>query len=240
MAEAEVVSLEAQLVARALDGDGEAFARLVRPHLGLMFRLAMRSCRNPSIAEDAVQEGLAIAYRELGRYQPDTSLKAFLASIAARRAHTLFRGERRRKTREDAAAEPERPASPLDLLSAHRTRAVIQEVLASMPEKRREVAMLRLDANLTYAEIAECVGSTEGSARVLVHLALKELKQKLTEAGLAEFDAADEGASRAEGGGKPQGNSRADDDAKPQGNVRGLSEARSQRAKSAGAEEEQP
>lgn len=183
MAQADVVSLEAELVGRALDGDGQAFATLVRPHLGLMFRLAMRACHNQAIAEDAVQESLTIAFKELHRYTPGTSLKAFLTSIAIKRAHTLFRGERRRKTREDASAEPERAASPLELLSAERTAHLVREALSSMPEKRREAAMMRLDGNLSYAEIADAIGSTEGSARVLVHLALKELKQKLAEIG---------------------------------------------------------
>ncbi|MCA9626850.1 MAG: RNA polymerase sigma factor [Myxococcales bacterium] len=194
MAQADVVSLEAELVGRALDGDGQAFATLVRPHLGLMFRLAMRACRSEAIAEDAVQESLTIAFKELHRYTPGTSLKAFLTSIAIKRAHTLFRGERRRKTREDASAEPERAASPLELLSAERTALMVREALAAMPEKRREAAMMRLDGNLSYAEIADAIGSTEGSARVLVHLALKELKQKLAEIGVVHTEASPAGS----------------------------------------------
>lgn len=186
MPDADLVSIETELITRALDGDGAAFATLVRPHLGLMFRLAMRSCRNEAIAEDAVQESLTIAFRELSRYTPGTSLKAFLVAIAIKRAHTIFRGERRRKVREDASARPERAASPLELLSAARTAELVREALSQMPEKRREAAMLRLDGNLSYAEIAESIGSTEGSARVLVHLALKELKAKLAELGLAQ------------------------------------------------------
>ncbi len=195
MAQADVVSLEAELVGRALDGDGQAFATLVRPHLGLMFRLAMRACRNQAIAEDAVQESLTIAFKELHRYTPGTSLKAFLTSIAIKRAHTLFRGERRRKTREDASMQPERAASPLELLSAERTAQLVREALASMPEKRREAAMLRLDGNLSYAEIAEAFASKEGSARVLVHLALKELKQRLAEIGAVAAEANASGSS---------------------------------------------
>ena len=39
--------------------------------------------------------------------------------------------------------------------------------------------MLRLDGGMSYAEIADALGTSEGSARVLVHLALKEIKEKL-------------------------------------------------------------
>jgi DNA-directed RNA polymerase specialized sigma24 family protein len=48
-----------------------------------------------------------------------------------------------------------------------------------MPDKRRQAALLRLDAGLSYKEIAAALDSSEGSARVLVHKALKELKDRL-------------------------------------------------------------
>lgn len=173
------LSLEHELISRALDGDGRAFASLVEPHLGLLYRIALRACGDRAMAEDAVQEALTLAYRKLDRYQPGTSLRAFLATIAARQAQTLLRGERRRRAREDASAEPERMAGPAELLGAERLATRIRDALATMPKKRREVALLRLDGNMSYAEIAEAVGTTEGSARVLVHLALKELRETL-------------------------------------------------------------
>jgi RNA polymerase sigma-70 factor (ECF subfamily) len=173
------LSLEHELISRALDGDGRAFASLVEPHLGLLYRIALRACGDRAMAEDAVQEALTLAYRKLDRYQPGTSLRAFLATIAARQAQTLLRGERRRRAREDASAEPERMAGPAELLGAERLATRIRDALATMPKKRREVALLRLDGNMSYSEIAEAVGTTEGSARVLVHLALKELRETL-------------------------------------------------------------
>lgn len=180
------LSVEHELVARALDGDGRAFASLVEPHLSMLYRIAARTTRSQTLAEDAVQEALTVAYQRLDRYQPGTSLKAFLAAIAVRKAHTLLRGERRRRMREEAADAPEHPAGPAELLDAGRTRERIRDVLSGMPKKRREVALLRLDAGMSYDEIARAVGSTEGSARVLVHLALKELKEKLADAKIGE------------------------------------------------------
>ena len=48
-----------------------------------------------------------------------------------------------------------------------------------MPTKRRNVILLRIEAGLSYADIAEQVGSSEASTRVLAHLAMKELKNAL-------------------------------------------------------------
>lgn len=175
------VSIEHELVARALDGDGRAFQTLVEPHIQMLYRIAARACGNQALAEDAVQEALALAYQKLERYQPGTSLKSFLAAIAVRKAQTLLRTERRRRVREDAADPPERIAGPGEMIDAARTAHRVREVLASLPKKRRAVALLRLDAGMSYSEIAEAIGTTEGSARVLVHLALKELKEKLAD-----------------------------------------------------------
>lgn len=175
------VSVEHELVAAALEGDGRAFGELVRPHLPALYRIAARACRSGSLAEDVVQETLTVAYEQLGKYQPGTSLKSYLASIAVKRAHTLMRGEARRRTREDNSDVPVGEASPAELVSAAHTAERVQEALAQMPEKRRAAALLRLDGGLSYAEIAAAVDTTEGSARVLVHLAMKELREKLAD-----------------------------------------------------------
>lgn len=179
LADPASVSVEEELVRRALAGDGHAFAELVRPHLPVLYRIAARACGDVVLAEDAVQEALTLAYGRLGRYRPGTSLKAFLAAFAARQAHTLLRGERRRRSREETSASPDRGPEPLEVLAASRTMARVRAALAKLPRKRRQVVLLRLDADLSYAEIAQVVGSTEGSARVLVHLALKELRDAL-------------------------------------------------------------
>lgn len=175
------VSVEHELIARALDGDGKAFATLVEPHLSLLYRIAARACGDRSLAEDAVQDALALTHERLARYQPGTSFRAFLAAHAVRRAQTLLRGERRRRVREESADAPENLPGPAELVRAAHAARRVRDALATLPEKRRSVAMLRLDAGLSYAEIAEAVGTTEGSARVLVHMAMKELRSELAD-----------------------------------------------------------
>lgn len=175
------VERERKLVKAAIEGDGRAFAALVTPHLPVLYRLAARACGDASLAEDAVQEALDLAYQRLDRYEPGTSMRAFLASTAIRRAKTLARGERRRKVREDASGTPQQAATPAELVGAADLQRRIAEALDDLPDKRRQAALLRLDAGLSHAEIAEALGSTERSVRVLVHLALKELRSKLAD-----------------------------------------------------------
>jgi len=178
---AAIVTLEHELIARALDGDGQAFATLIEPHLPMLYRIAARACGDRALAEDAVQEALTLAYQRLSRYQPGTSLRAFLAAHAVRRAQTLLRGERRRQVRERDADAPERMPGPAELARAREAAERVRAALTRMPDKRRAVVLLRLDAEMSYAEIAEAIGTTEGSARVLVHMALKELRSELAD-----------------------------------------------------------
>lgn len=173
------LSIEHELLNRALSGDGRAFQSLVEPHLAMLYRITSRACGDRALSEDAVQEALTLAFTRLGSYRAGTSLKAFLATIAVKRARTLLRSERRRRGYEEKSRESERVPEPAELLETEQSARAIRAALAAMPDKRREVALLRLDANLSYAEIAAALGTTEGSARVLAHLALTELKNRL-------------------------------------------------------------
>jgi RNA polymerase sigma factor (sigma-70 family) len=173
------VAVEVALLSRARAGDGRAFAELVSPHLGLLYRIAMRATGSRPLAEDAVQETLELVHRRLSRYSPGTSFKAFIAGLAVGRARTLLRAERRRRRREEGVSAGEPPPTPADWIAAEETARRVREALATLPAKRQRVVLLRLDAGLGYAAIAEAVGTTEGSARVLVHHALRHLAEQL-------------------------------------------------------------
>ena len=170
---------ERRLVQQAMAGDGRAFAALVGPHLPMLLRVAARVSGDGALAEDAVQESLDIAYRRLGDLSKTTPLRAFIAGIVVKRAKTLARSERRRRLREQRSEQNTEsvvrpgPHERIDLQRA------MQEALDGMSDKSRAAVVLRLDAGLSHGEIAEEIGSTERSVRVLVHRAMGELRKKL-------------------------------------------------------------
>jgi RNA polymerase sigma-70 factor (ECF subfamily) len=167
------------LLEAARRGDGHAYSQLVRPHLGLLYGIAHRACGDAALAEDAVQEALEIAYRRLGSLREDSSLRSFLAGIATRRASTLLRSERRRRVWEGKGEAAEQAPRGDELLEAERLAARIRSALAGLPAKRQAVVLLRLEGGLLDEEIAQAVGSTAGSVRVLVHLGLRQLREAL-------------------------------------------------------------
>jgi RNA polymerase sigma-70 factor (ECF subfamily) len=151
----------------------------------MMFRIASRVGKDPSLAEDAVQEALTLAFLRLRSYRAGSSLRAFLAAISARQASTLLRAELRRRRRE-LHAEPlyRHVPTPVDALEAERTAQALRVALGALPEKRRRVALLRLDGGLSYAEIADSLHTSEASARTLTHLALHALEKALLSTGI--------------------------------------------------------
>lgn len=171
----------ADLLSAALGGDGGAYRKLVEPHLSMLHRVACRVCRNSELAHDVVQDTLTLAFQKLHKYRTEASFKGFLAGIAVRQAYTQSRSEMRRRRREIGSKEPQRPSTPEEILRGEHMLNRIRVALENLPDKRRKVAVLRLDGALSYQEIAQIVGTSERSARVLVHMAIKELRESLSD-----------------------------------------------------------
>src|SRR5437764_7913114 len=86
----------AVVLARARQGDSEAFRALVEGHSRAVFRLAFRMTGNEQDAEDVVQESLLRAYRQLGRFEARANFGTWLYRITANCAVDLMRARQAR------------------------------------------------------------------------------------------------------------------------------------------------
>ena len=68
-------------------------------------------------------------------------------------------------------------SGPEEWVVGDQMAVVVRRALLKMPRKRRDVVMLRLDGGLSYREIARVKRMSEGSARVLVHMGIKQIKE---------------------------------------------------------------
>src|SRR5216117_3332939 len=84
------------VLARARQGDGEAFRALVEQHSRSVFRLAFRMTGNEQDAEDVVQESFLRAYRQLGRFESRANFGTWLYRITANCAVDLMRSKQAR------------------------------------------------------------------------------------------------------------------------------------------------
>src|SRR5262249_40160938 len=106
---------DAALVARAREGDQDAFRVLVERHSHALFRLTYRMTGNEHDAEDLVQETFLRAYRRMGKFESRANFSTWLHRIAANAAIDLLRKQGRQQSREAVdLAEPD----PLSMLPA--------------------------------------------------------------------------------------------------------------------------
>jgi len=165
------------LVRRAAAGGHEEFDELVRRHRGRVYALALRICRNPDDAEDALQETFIAAYRALPRFDRRARVSTWLYRIATNKCYDVVA---RRRPAADAAALPE-AADPHDPFARSEHSALLTRALDALPEQFREAALLCDVCGLTPAEAGEVIGVPEGTmksrsfrARGLLATALRE------------------------------------------------------------------
>ena len=64
-------------------------------------------------------------------------------------------------------------------LDRHQQRALLRQALQELPPRQREVVTLRIDAELSFRDIGETVGTTEATARVNFHHGMKRLRDMM-------------------------------------------------------------
>lgn len=167
---------EAELLRRAVDGDGRAFADLVATHRDRTWAVCLRITGDRYDAEDALQEALAAAWRNLARFRGDARFGTWLHRIAANAALKVV--ERRR----DVSLEevPDQPGSASEFTQTIVERDAIGAALALLPPEFRTALVLREYADMSYVEIAEAQGvgvqtvkSRLNRARRAVHAVLQ-------------------------------------------------------------------
>jgi RNA polymerase sigma-70 factor (ECF subfamily) len=180
LAEAEL----ADLVDEALLGDPRAVEQL----LARIQPLVLRYCRarvgtrerTLVSADDIAQEVCLAVVAALGRYQYEPgSFLAFVYGIAAHKVADA----RRRAVRSRSEVVPELPDTPA-LEVGPEQRAVngemidhITRLLRRLPDRQREILVLRVAVGLSAEETAAAVGSTPGAVRVAQHRALARMRE---------------------------------------------------------------
>jgi RNA polymerase sigma factor, sigma-70 family len=181
---------ETQWIQAALQGDQEAFARLVEQYTSSVFNLCYRMLGSTHDAEDATQEIFLRVYARLGSYDLNRRFSTWLLSIAS---NFCIDRLRRRKfawvTLEDTAFMlPSSEAGP-ERRALQRERAdIIQAALQSIPSQYRLVLVLRYWHDLSYSEIATLTGLSESALKTRLHRARKQLAEALQEDGATLWD----------------------------------------------------
>lgn len=174
-----------EVLARVAAGDSDAFALLVEAHQERLLRLCERMLGDAEEARDAAQEVFLKAYRKAADFRPRGQVYTWLYRIATN--HCLNKLRRRRVVRFVRWEDPEeRDAAPFDppddgpgpeaTLESRRRWQRTRKVIARLPAGQRAVLVLARFEGLSYRQIAEVLGITEGAVESRLFRAMRRIE----------------------------------------------------------------
>lgn len=170
---------DAELIERWKAGESRAATQLVGRHSQALARFAASAGERDGI-EELVQDTFVRAFASLDSFRGESSLRTWLFTIERRLMLDRRRAERR--SRETVPVEESDQVSEygvLDSLIAQEAQERVRRSLDALSPTQRDVFTLRVQQGLSYREIAEIVGTTEGAARVHYHNAIQTVKEFL-------------------------------------------------------------
>ena len=162
-----------------------AFEELYRTHLRDVYSYAYYRVGNPHDAEDLTEQAFLQAYRHFPRARAESDgrpLRPWLIRIAHNLALNYYRDRSRR---------PQTPLDRADPIPAqHGTEAIaegreelrqVMENLDHLPDDRRDALIMRFALGMDNREIARALGRTDGATKVLIHRAIKQLQEEMSD-----------------------------------------------------------
>jgi RNA polymerase sigma factor (sigma-70 family) len=175
-------SEDAELTARARDGDVGAYEELVTRYQDIAFRVAWLVVRNRGDAEDAVQDAFVKAYYALPRFRPGAPFRPWMLRIVANEARNRGRSARRRERlalRAGAAAPGDAAPSPEAAAMERADAELLAEALDRLSERDRLVVAYRFLFEMSEAETAEALDVRLGTVKSRLSRALTRLRTEL-------------------------------------------------------------
>jgi RNA polymerase sigma-70 factor (ECF subfamily) len=185
---------ESSLIARICAGEQELFHDLIRPYERQVFLAAFAMLANEAEAEDAAQEAVLKAFRNLKSFRGESKFSTWLLSIAMNEARSRLRKSRRTPAESleeklDSHQGDFTPAMltdwreiPSETLERAELRATLQSAVEQLPPIYREVFTLRDLEELNVEDTASVLGVSANVVKVRLHRARMMLQKRLAPA----------------------------------------------------------
>lgn len=179
----KVAVSDMNLIKKFKAGDESAFEELVKRYQKKVYNTTYRMMGNREDANDLAQEAFLRVYRKLDRFKGNSSFSTWLFTVTTNLCRDEMR-KRQRRLQTTSLSEKERNIpdemmSPEDLSLQRELRDKLQQVIDKLPNKHREVIILREFQGLSYDEIAEVTGVSMGTVKSRLSRARRSIKQEL-------------------------------------------------------------
>ncbi len=176
----------AAALARARQGDGDAFRVLVDLHARTAFALAFRLTGNERDAEDVVQESFIRAYRQLGRFESRSNFGTWLHRIIVNCAMDALRARHSRREERTVSESddvtdtlPAGSPSPERLARSEEIRRRVETSMALLTPQERVAFALRHYEGRSIDDIGRTLGLQKSAAKHAVFRAVRKLRVAL-------------------------------------------------------------
>lgn len=164
------------LRAYANTGSEESFTELVNRHVGLVYSAALRQVNDPHLAQEVTQRTFCLLAEKASSLSRHTALIGWLFRTAWLVASETRRAERRRRAREEKAAQMNYPETEADG-AWEQLSPMLDEALNHLGDKDRFAVLQRFFQQKTLCEVGETLGVSEEAAKMRVTRAIEKLRR---------------------------------------------------------------
>ena len=161
------------LVSQAQRGDHDAFSALITDRISRLYGVAGLITGRRDLAEDAVQEALMHAWRDLRRLREPDKFDAWLHRLLVNACHD--QGRRQKRQRGETPLMDQQFTGDRDPAQAVVVRDEIEQALRGLNHEDRTLVVLRYYLGLSTREAAAAVGMREGTLKSRLHRAMKSM-----------------------------------------------------------------
>ncbi len=173
---------EAEIIARILNGDRQAYALLVDDYKVQIYNLAFRMTGNYQDADDLTQEAFIKAYNNLWRFDQKRKFFSWLYTISLNCIRNHLKKNKSIQvldhTKKDQYNEEQSPESQI---IATQESNKIDSALLTLDQELRGLLIMKYQQNLSFEEIAEIVERSISSVKMRIYRGLERLKRLMTE-----------------------------------------------------------
>lgn len=168
---------ERQLVRAAMAGDADAFSDLAEVRVNKMFAVARLILRDDAAADDATQDALVVAWRDLAALRDPDRLDAWLHRVLV---HTCYRSSQRSRRRIEVEGQVRPMNEPRDPEDESALKDEIERGFARLSVEHRTVIVLHHYLGYTFPEISALLSIPVGTAKSRIHRATAAMREALT------------------------------------------------------------